>query len=113
MGTIVPAAWKVGDVFLDQYEVIGVLGEGAMGIVYKVRHKGWKMDLAVKCPKPEIFAEEGGKEGFIREAETWVNLNLNPNIVSCYYVRTLEGFPRIFVEYMAGGSLADWIQAAD
>jgi serine/threonine protein kinase len=39
-----------------------------------------------------------------------VPLGLHPHIVSCYYVRTLGGIPRIFAEYVEGGSLADWIQ---
>lgn len=63
----------------------------------------------MKSPRPEIFAQAGGQENFIREAETWVNLGLHPNIVSCYYVRNLANIPRIFAEYVAGGSLEDWI----
>jgi serine/threonine protein kinase len=101
--------WRMGDIILDQYEVMGILGTGGMGKVYKVHHRGWNTDLAVKSPKPEIFAKADGKENFIREAETWINLGLHPHIVSCYYVRTLGGIPRIFAEYMQGGSLADWI----
>jgi serine/threonine protein kinase len=106
----VPEVWHVGDVILDQYEVTGKLGEGGMGTVYKVHHRDWHTDLAVKSPKPEIFAKAGGKENFIREAETWVNLGLHPHTVSCYYVRTLGGIPRLFAEYVAGGSLADGIR---
>ncbi len=105
----VPAIWRKGDVILDQYEVMSILGEGGMGKVYKVHHRGWNTDLAVKSPKPEIFAKVDGKENFIREAETWINLGLHPHIVSCYYVRTLGGIPRIFAEYVQVGSLADWI----
>src|ERR1700730_18494074 len=37
----VPAVWQPGDVLLDLYEVQGVLGEGGMGKVYKVKHRGW------------------------------------------------------------------------
>src|SRR5687767_10251691 len=37
----VPAEWKVGDVILDLYEVTAVLGEGGMGKVHRVRHRGW------------------------------------------------------------------------
>ncbi|GHO79554.1 hypothetical protein KSD_73250 [Ktedonobacter sp. SOSP1-85] len=101
--------WQKGDVLLEQYEVLGTLGEGGMGTVYKVHHRGWSIDLAVKSPQPEIFARAGGKENFIREAETWVNLPLYPHIVSCYYVRIIDEIPRIFAEYVAGGSLGDWI----
>lgn len=106
----VPAVWQIGDMILNQYEVTDKLGEGGMGTVYKARHHGWDIDLAVKSPRPETFATESGKANFTREAETWVNLQLHPHIVACYYVRILGGIPRVFAEYVAGGSLADWIR---
>ena len=106
----VPVVWHTGDVILDQYEVKGVLGEGGMGRVYRVHHRSWNVDLAVKRPKPAVFVREGGKESFIREAETWVNLGLHPHVVSCYYVRTLGGIPCVFAEYVEGGSLSDQIR---
>jgi WD40 repeat protein len=101
--------WRVGDVILDLYQVNGILGEGGMGKVYRVHHLGWDIDLAVKSPKPEQLKQAGGSENFIRECETWVDLGLHPNIVSCYYVRTLGGIPRVFAEFVDGGSLKDWI----
>jgi len=104
-----PAQWSIGDTILDLYEIAGILGEGGMGRVYKVFHKRWKIDLAVKSPKPDILEQESGKDNFIREAETWVNLGLHPHTVSCYYVRTIDETPRIFIECVEGGSLADWI----
>lgn len=105
-----PVEWKPGDVILDTYEVLDVLGQGGMGKVYKVHHKGWNMDLAVKSPLPGLFNEEKSVENFIREAETWMNLNLHPNIVQCFYVRTIGDIPRIFAEYVPGGTLASWIK---
>ena len=107
--TEAPAEWQVGDVILDTYEVTGILGKGGMGKVYKAYHRNWNLDFAVKCPLPEIVEKAGGKDNFVREAETWVNLGLHPHIVSCHYVRTLGGMPRVFAEYIDGGSLADRI----
>jgi WD40 repeat protein/serine/threonine protein kinase len=104
----VPAEWETGDVILNMYKVKGLLGEGGMGKVYQVHHLGWNVDLAVKSPKPEELAR-AGSQNFQREAETWVNLGLHPNTVSCYYVRELGGIPRVFAEYVEGGSLHDWI----
>jgi len=103
--------WKVGDVILDLYEVKHIHEGGGMGLVYRVHHKGWNTDLAVKSPRAEYFQTQIQKENFIRECETWINLGLHPYIVSCHYVRTLGGIPRVFAEYVEGGSLKDWIDS--
>lgn len=106
----VPVEWKPGDVILDLYEVTGLLGEGGMGKVYKVIHRGWNMPLAVKSPKARIVLRGDGAANFEQECETWVNLGLHPNIVSCHYVRRLGGVPRVFAEFVDDGSLWEWIQ---
>ena len=103
--------WNVGDVVLGVYEVKALLGEGGMGRVYRVRHRGWGVDLAVKSPRPEALTLAGGAESFAREAETWVGLGTSPHLVTCHYVRTIDGVPRIFLELVDGGSLADNIAA--
>ena len=105
----VPEVWKPGDVILDLYEVREVVGQGGFGTVYRVHHRGWNVDLAVKSPRPGLFQSEREKKRFIAECETWVNLGLHPHTVSCHYVRTLGGIPRVFAEYVEGGSLKDWI----
>ncbi len=106
----VPVEWEPGNVILDLYEVQSLLGEGGMGKVYKVLHRGWKMSLAVKSPKARIVLRADGASNFERECETWVNLGLHPHVVSCYYVRRLGGVPRVFAEYVEGGSFWEWIQ---
>ena len=106
----VPLEWNVGDVILDLYEVKDVFTGGGMGLVYRVHHRGWKIDLAVKSPRREMLAQAGGAENFGVEAETWVGLGLHPHTVSCYYVRDLGGIPRVFAEFVEGGSLKDWIE---
>jgi WD40 repeat protein/serine/threonine protein kinase len=105
----VPPIWNPDDVILDLYEVKEVHGGGGMGLVYRVHHRGWNMDLAVKSPRPEYFTTENQKQNFESECETWIDLGLHPHIVSCYYVRRLGGIPRIFAEYVEGGSLKEWI----
>ncbi|MBV6343723.1 serine/threonine-protein kinase, partial [Candidatus Magnetobacterium casense] len=102
--------WSVGDVILDLYEVRDVFKSGGMGLVYRIYHKGWSSDMAMKCPRPEYFQTESQKSSFEREAQTWMDLGLHPNIVSCYYVRRIEGVPCVFAEYLEGGSLRDWIK---
>ncbi|WP_053198011.1 protein kinase domain-containing protein [Streptomyces viridochromogenes] len=103
------AVWSPGDTVAGLYEVRAVLGQGMMGVVHRVRHLAWDTDLAVKTPLPDVLVSQADKERFVREAETWVSLGLHPHVCNCYYVRTLGGVPRVFTEYLYGGSLRDWI----
>jgi len=102
--------WQVGDVIDGLYEVRELLGEGGMGAVYRIGHRAWRLEMAVKCPKLEVFGDVRGRKNFIREAETWMHLRQHPHIVSCHFVRTLGGIPRVFADYVSGGSLSEWIR---
>jgi WD40 repeat protein/serine/threonine protein kinase len=102
-------SWVEGQVVAEIYHVLSVIGEGSFGIVYKVRHQLWQQDLAVKVPNTKTRSDEGALERFDREAKTWTQLGLHPNIVTCYYVREINKIPRIFLEYVKGGNLKDRI----
>jgi serine/threonine protein kinase len=99
--------WKTGDLILDTYEIKGRLGEGGFGAVYRAHHQGWNMDLAVKRA---LNLDDANKQDFIDEAQKWIDLGLHPHIISCYYVRNIDGFPHTFAELAEGGSLHDWIK---
>ena len=100
-----------GDEIAGIYEVVSDPIHGGMGSVWKVHHNRWNTDLAMKRPQPRFFAEgsEKRKERFVQECEAWINLELHPNIVSCYYVREIGGVPTIFSEWMENGSLKNRI----
>lgn len=80
-----------------------------MGQVHLVRHTDLDLDLAVKSPRRELTSKPERAELFVREAQTWVELGLHPFAAYCHYIRLIDGLPRIFVEYVDGGSLAEWI----
>ncbi|MEV0618405.1 protein kinase [Nonomuraea sp. NPDC050404] len=101
--------WRPGHVVDGRYEVIRELGRGGMGAVYLVRHREWGTDLAVKVPLRDMFAGEADRERFAAEAEHWVGLGLHPNVCGCHYVRTIDGVPTVFAEYVPGGALDDHI----
>lgn len=105
-----PPIWQPGDLILNTYEVRQVYTNGGMALVYRVYHRGWGIDLAVKCPRAEIATLEDAAESIVSEAETWVNLGLYPHIVSCYYIRVLGDLPYIFMEYVDSGSLSESIE---
>ena len=102
--------WEVGAVIEQLYEIKNIFTTGGMGMVFHVRHHGWEKDLAVKQPRPEFFVQAGQRESFLREVDAWIHLGLHPHIVTCFYVRSIDDLPSAFVEFVAGGSLAEAIQ---
>ncbi|MGE0489452.1 MAG: protein kinase [Vulcanimicrobiota bacterium] len=110
--------WKPGHVFDGKFEVKDLVGYGGMGAVFRVRHREWNLDLAVKMPLPEVVEERHNRERYIREAETWIDLGVYPHIVQCWFVRQFGGIPLLFLDYLAGGSLKDaletgWVRSGD
>jgi eukaryotic-like serine/threonine-protein kinase len=87
------------------YEILGELGRGAMGVVYKARQRGLKRIVALK------MISAGGHHGpadvarFRSEAIAVADLQ-HPNIVQIYEVGEDHGHPYFSLEYVAGGSLA-------
>ncbi len=102
-------AWKIGDEIIGLYQVEKVIS-GGMGHVYIVNHKKWKRKLAIKSPNEMILSDRGLFARILREANSWIDMGLHPNIAYCYYVRNIEGVPHIFVEYVDGGNLREWIE---
>lgn len=99
-----------GTVIDGLYEVQQVIGRGGMGVVFRVTHREWNQDMAVKMPLPQLLKDRVAWERFVREAETWIDLGMHPNIVQCWYVRDYGGLPLLFLDYLAGGSLKEWFE---
>lgn len=104
---------RKGTTLLNLYRVESDALEGGMGRVFKVHHTNWNTDLALKQPHAHLFQDDSHKELFVNECEVWINLGLHPHIVSCYYVRQIDGTPSIFSEWMEGGSLGDQIKSGN
>lgn len=102
--------WKPGDTILGTYQVEDVITTGGMGIIYVTIHLGWKVKVAIKSPTEEMLNEKRFYTRIAREAETWTNLGLHPHIAYCYFVRAIEEVPHLFVEYVDGGNLRDWVE---
>src|SRR5262249_7512637 len=87
------------------YEVLGVLGRGGIGIVYRVRHLKLNRVIALKMLISGEFAGLVEVARFMREARAVAALK-HPNIVQIYDVGEVEGRPYFTMELVEGGSLA-------
>jgi len=103
--------YRTGDIIAGEYAVSHVYTNGGMGIVYKVHRTRWDVDMAMKCPRRELFENANQRKGFVKECETWMALGAHPNIVSCYYIKTIDSVPAVLMEYADGGSLLDYISS--
>lgn len=99
------------DIINGEYAVSCVFTNGGMGLVYKVHHLAWDMDLALKCPRKELFQTDEQKRSFTKECETWMDIGVHPNIVTCFYVKQIDSVPSVVMEYLNSGSLADYINS--
>jgi WD40 repeat protein/tRNA A-37 threonylcarbamoyl transferase component Bud32 len=90
--------WRIGP-----YELLGEIGRGGMGVVYKARQIELDRIVALKM----IRAPDAGQEQrarFLKEAAVAARLQ-HPNIVQVYEVGQHDDGPFLSMEYVAGGSL--------
>jgi hypothetical protein len=92
--------------FVPGYQLLEVLGEGGMGVVWKARQHGLNRLVALKRIRSVASASPETLSRFRREAEAVARLR-HANIVQIYDVGEQDGEPYLALEYVAGGSLAD------
>ena len=86
------------------YAILGVLGQGGMGTVYKARHLALDRVVALKMILRGALADRDAVERFRIEAQAVARLR-HPNIVPIFEVGEHAGQPFFSIEYLEGGSL--------
>jgi tetratricopeptide (TPR) repeat protein len=89
---------------VEGYEILGELGRGGMGMVYKARQAGLNRLVALKMIRAGVHANPMDLYRFQREAEAVAQLR-HPNIVQIFEVGDANGIPFFSLEYVEGGSL--------
>ena len=93
---------------IGPYEIIGTLGAGGMGEVYRTRDTRLKRDVALKI-LPQSFADNSERLArFQREAEVLASLN-HPNIAAIYGSEEQNGTRALVMELVEGPTLAERI----
>jgi|GEM_PF-6729417 len=95
--------WKV----LDPAILFAKIGQGGMGAVYRGRHVELEIDVAVKCLKPSLVAEDAQFEArFRREARLAAELT-HENLVRLYELRRSHGLSYLILEFVDGETARD------
>jgi serine/threonine protein kinase len=87
------------------YELLGLLGEGGMGVVYQARDVRLERLVALKVIRTYDMSEKMARERFLIEARSAARVH-HPNIVQIYDVGEFDTRPYAALEYVAGGNLA-------
>src|SRR6185503_10911989 len=90
------------------YEVLGELGRGAMGVVFRARHVKLNRLVALKMVLGGV--DEKDLIRFLAEAEAVASVK-HENVVQVYDYGEVGGQPYMALEYCLAGSLSEVIRA--
>jgi eukaryotic-like serine/threonine-protein kinase len=90
---------------LARYRIIGRLGAGGMGEVYRARDEQLDRDVAVKVLPSSAFDDPTARARLLREAKAAAALN-HPNVCTVYEVGEVDGRTYIAMELVEGQTLS-------
>jgi serine/threonine-protein kinase len=100
----------IGTIVDGRFEVLSLLGEGGMGVVYRVRHRVLGREFALKALRADIAREEHLGARFLREAQSAASIN-HPNVCEITDFGELDGpRPYFVMELLTGDSLSAILQ---
>ncbi|MCW2880638.1 MAG: Serine/threonine protein kinaselike protein [Sphaerisporangium sp.] len=89
------------------YEVLGILGQGGFGVVYRARQLAVRREVALKVDN-RVLVSERDRRRFMREVTSAGALSGHPHVADVYDAGVLgDGRPYMVLELCPGGSLAD------
>ena len=111
---LVPSAGGVlgrGQVFADRYEVLGTLGKGGMGVVYRARDRQLDEVVALKLLRPEALASDPTLlERFKQELKLARRIT-HRNVLRTHDFGETGGVPYISMEYIDGVTLKEVVRS--
>ncbi|MDP7639789.1 MAG: protein kinase [Candidatus Hydrogenedentes bacterium] len=97
---------------LGRYEIVRVLGKGAMGVVYEGKDPNIGRRVAIKTARRDVLEASGRADEmmarFLREAQSAGGLN-HPNIITIYDAAEEGAMAYIAMEFLEGGDLEEYL----
>ncbi|MEL7156572.1 MAG: serine/threonine-protein kinase [Actinomycetota bacterium] len=91
---------------MPDYQFLGELGRGAMGVVLSARHRKLGRLVAVKELPPAFAAEDGVRSRFLQEGRTLAELD-HPHVVVVHDLIDRDGHLALVMEQLSGGTVWD------
>lgn len=101
-----------GTYLAPQLRILGVLGAGGMGVVYRARDEALARDVAVKVVDPERVSDPRTRARFLEEARAMARVR-HPAVVEIYSFGEHHGAPYFVMDYVDGTSLDAWLRRRD
>jgi serine/threonine protein kinase/Flp pilus assembly protein TadD len=95
---------QAGSLFGERYEILGVLGQGGMGAVYKARDRELDRLIALKVIRPELATDPAILQRFKQELILSRNIT-HKNVVRIFDLGEAEGIRFISMEFVDGEDL--------
>lgn len=89
---------------IDGFEILGVIGSGAMGVVLKAEDPPLERIVALKVMSPSLAVSGTARRRFAREAKAAAGV-LHPNVIAIHGVSTDHDLPYLVMPYLKGISL--------
>src|SRR6266568_7579174 len=86
---------------IGKYRIIELVGEGAMGVVYKARDSVLERTVAIKVMNESIARQDDLRKRFLHEAQAAASLQ-HPNVVSIFDLGDVDGHLFIAMEFVDG-----------
>jgi eukaryotic-like serine/threonine-protein kinase len=94
---------------VGHYEIIDVIGHGAMGVVVRAIDTQLSRTVAIKLMSPQLMLNPQARERFFREARAAAGIN-HPNVITIHAVSEHTGVPFLVMEFVAGRTLMERIR---
>jgi serine/threonine-protein kinase len=97
---------------IGKYRIIELVGEGAMGVVYRAHDSVLDRNVAIKVMNESIARQDDLRKRFLREAQAAASLQ-HPNVVCIYDLGESDGHLFIAMEFIQGVDLERLIELGE